>query len=220
MIAAAERGKTPAQYVALHDAKFGARWLLNAPLRLSAASKLLATPKETAALHGGDGGADDTVAAATTVPPPARYVLTGGGPGVGQLAYSGCHGEFIDFSDKQYETTHWCRVRLLTVPAGSALSVGDEMKWARTALRELLPNGELATKAPTREQLLRSAAPWSTAPATATAAQLHRLAAAARAIISDATSSRPNFERYAGAALHACATVIAVVGPAIDRGMS
>ena len=96
-------------------------------------------------------------------PPRVRYVLTGGGAGVGKAAYSGCEVEFVDLNDKPHSTTNWCRMRLLTAPPGrrtstKALAVGDEIKWSRNALRELLPSGELATKAPTREQLLHSAA--------------------------------------------------------------
>ena len=93
--------------------------------------------------------------------PRVRYVLTGGGISVGKAAYSGSEVEFIDFSEKQHETTHWCRMRLLSVPLGHRKSkqqptVGDELLWSRHWLREVLPSGELTDKAPSRDLLIRS----------------------------------------------------------------
>ena len=88
-------------------------------------------------------------------PLPQRYELVGGGPGVGQIAYSGCEVELVAMSEK----SGWATVRLVSVPAGqlprsAKLTIGDELRWQRTSLRAVLPDGELAADAPTRAELL------------------------------------------------------------------
>jgi hypothetical protein len=96
---------------------------------------------------------------------PQRYVLTGGGPGVGKVAYSGCEVEFVRMNG-----SGWATVRLASVPSGqlsgsATLGVGDELSWRFSSLCAVLPGGMRAAEAPTRVKLQAAEpAPMDTPP--------------------------------------------------------
>lgn len=96
---------------------------------------------------------------------PQRYVLTGGGPGVGKVAYSGCEVEFVRMNG-----SGWATVRLTSVPSGqlsgsATLGVGDELSWRFSSLCAVLPGGMRAAEAPTRVKLQAAEpAPMDTPP--------------------------------------------------------
>jgi len=101
-------------------------------------------------------------ASEATAPPkqPARYVLTGGGSGIGKSAYTGCVVEYVLRERKK--SFEWCTVRVVSLadnfaPAprsGAAPAVGDEISWNRAYLKARDSRG----RAPTWEELEGNAA--------------------------------------------------------------